>query len=106
MVNPKILPEDLKSLEAADDIILNRLAKAENWDQYWKAYSDLMDHCINNISPGSGILFTPRIFAARKGILPSWDVNLGLSRFINLQELIIYPPEYEDPKYQSETYEK
>jgi len=104
-VNPDIPMKDLESLRAMDDLILDKLVPAANWDEYWKAYSEIMDRAIEQIAPGSGFLFTPRIFAARPGVLPKWEVNLGYNVPITLGELAIYPPEYEDAKYHPEEYE-
>ncbi|HEX78227.1 MAG TPA: ABC transporter substrate-binding protein [Dehalococcoidia bacterium] len=104
-VNPDIPQEDLESLRCMDDLILGRLVPAKNWDEYWQAYSDIMDRCIEQIAPGSGFLFTPRIFAVRPGVLPEWEVNLGYNVPINLSELVVYPPEYEASAYHPAEYE-
>jgi len=104
-VHPDIPQKDLETLRAFDDIIIGGLVKATSWNDYWQAYSELMDRCIENIAPGSGFLYTPRIFAARPDILPPWNVNLGFSRFISLSELLVYPPEFENSKYHPEKYE-
>ena len=95
-VHPDIPKKDLESIRCIDDIIVGKLIPAKNWDDYWQAYSDIMDRAIEQIAPGSGFLFTPRIFAARPGVLPKWEVKLGYNVPIGLGELAIYPPEYED----------
>lgn len=103
-VNPAIPMKDLETLRSMDDVI-DRLVVAKNWNEYWQAYSDLMDRCIDQIAPGSGFLFTNRTFAARPGILPKWDVNLSYQGAIGIDELAIYPPEFEDVKYHPVEYE-
>lgn len=97
-VNPDIPKEDLESLRCMDDLTA-KLISAKNWDEYWKTFSEIMDRSMEQIAPGSGFLFTPRIFAARPGVLPKWKINMGYIDAVGLADIVIYPPEYEDEKY-------
>jgi ABC-type transport system substrate-binding protein len=104
-VNPDIPWDDLKTLASMDDLF-DQLNAAKSMDEYWQTYSDLMDRCIDQIVPGSGFLFTTRIFAARPGVLSDkWEISLGNYEPRNLSELAVYPPEYENAKYHPTKYE-
>jgi ABC-type transport system substrate-binding protein len=105
-VNPDIPWEHLKSIKSMDNMISGDMVTAKSWDEYWAAYSKVMDHAIENVAPGSGFLFTNRIFAADPAIMPTqWDVNLGWDSKLNVKELAVVPPEFEDAKYHPVKYE-
>ncbi|UCE34761.1 MAG: hypothetical protein JSV40_02235, partial [Deltaproteobacteria bacterium] len=97
-VHPDIPKEDLESLRCMDDLT-DKLIAAKNWDEYWMTFSEIMDRAMEQVAPGSGFLFTPRIFAARPGVLPKWEINLGYIDAVGVADIAIYPQEYEDDKY-------
>jgi hypothetical protein len=81
------------------------MVPAKSWDEYYEGCAEMVAQAIDQIAPASGFLFTPRIFAARPGIMPEWDINMGYGMAVNLSELAIYPPEYEDSRYHSVKWE-
>lgn len=107
-VNPAIPMEDLLSIKSMDDLILGPILKAKNWDEYYTAYEQLMDRAIDQVAPGSGFLYTPRVFAVSKAAMPKWgdQINLGYSNHISLENFAIVPPEFEDSRYHPKEYEE
>ncbi|MEX2534545.1 MAG: ABC transporter substrate-binding protein [Trueperaceae bacterium] len=89
-VDPAIAPEDLETLRAFDEE-LEALSSASNWDEYWQTFSQIMDSAVDQIAPGSGLFFTPAIFAARPEVLPEWPVELGTTAGLWLPNLAEEP---------------
>ncbi|MEX2534551.1 MAG: ABC transporter substrate-binding protein [Trueperaceae bacterium] len=90
-VHPDLPDQEVANLRAFDEE-LEALRTASSWDEYWDIYSGIMDRAIDQLAPGSGLFYTPAIFGARPGVVPEWDVTLGMVPQLWLPNIVELPP--------------